>query len=394
MPEKQTIDVAKLDSIVALLRSARRPVIYAGQGCNRASNELIKFAELVNAPVIMTRSGRGVVPMDHRLALAFDYNTNGAIGCNALLAAADLILVLGCKLGHNGTAGFRIEFPPDKTVRVDSSAHVLRANYPAAVGICAAIAEFLSAVLARQTEFSSAGKWTDADLVTWRNPRAVEWGDGPAEPKFTTSPNGSAKYLFDMLRRTMPRDVAIVTDSGLHQVLTFRYWRSLCPAGIIAPSDFQSMGFGIPAAIGAKFACPERHVVAIIGDGGLAMAGLELLTAVREKLQLSVIVFNDGALGQIRVQQLSDFGAAHATTLFNPDFSAFAESIGADHVLFDSNLGSEALNRPGVTLVEVPIEDSVAIKATRAKGTARRAATAIGGRGALRWLKSQLRKQE
>lgn len=394
LPETSPIDTANLDSIVALLRSARRPVIYAGQGCNRASDKLIEFAELVNAPVIMTRSARGVVPMDHRLALAFDYNTNGAAGCNALLAAADLVFVLGCKLGHNGSAGFRIQFPPDKTVRVDASTKVLRANYPGAVEICADVAYCLSALLARRSEFSHSRRaWTDADLATWRNPIAAEWGDGPAEPKFPTSPDRSAKHLFDMLRRALPPDAIVVTDSGLHQVLTFRHWRSFCPAGIIAPTDFQSMGFGIPAAIGAKLACPDRHVVAIVGDGGFAMTGMELLTAVRENLQLSVIVFNDGALGQIRVQQFSNFGVAHATTLFNPGFSLFAESIGAAYVLLDSPSKSDALNRSGVTLCEVPIEDSMAIKTTRAKGTVRRTATAVGGAGALRWLKS-LRKRQ
>ena len=86
----------------------------------------------------------------------------------------------------------------------------------------------------------------------------------------------------------------MVTDSGLHQGLVRRHFDVLSPRGLITPTDFQSMGFGLPAAIGAKLAAPERPVVAVLGDGGFAMSGMELLTAVREKIPLTVIVFNDG----------------------------------------------------------------------------------------------------
>ncbi|HYH00370.1 MAG TPA: thiamine pyrophosphate-binding protein [Terriglobales bacterium] len=389
---QKEVDAAQLNSVLAMLRAARRPVIYAGQGCNLASDKLIQVAELMNSPVIMTRSARGVLPMDHRLALAFDFNGTGATGCSAVLNAADLVLVLGCKLGHNGTAGFRIEFPPDRTVHVDASEEVLGANYQTALSVQADVNDFLTALLLRSDEFANVGRsWSDEDLEPWRAVRRAEWGEGPAEPEFSTTPTRKAGAFFNALRAVLPRDAILVTDSGLHQVLSFRYWRSLCPGGIIAPSDFQSMGFGLPAAIGAKLACSEREVVVVMGDGGLAMSGMELLTAVRERVQLGVLIFTDEALGQIRLQQLGSYGASHATTLSNPDISLLAEAVGANYTRLEGDTESslrKALAQPGVNVVEVPLGDSSAMKTVRAKAVARRTVTRVVGRRTLGWLKS------
>ena len=91
----------------------------------------------------------------------------------------------------------------------------------------------------------------------------------------------------------------------MHQQLLRRHFEVLAPRGLLFPSDYQSMGFGLPAAIGAKLAVPERPVVAVLGDGGFAISGLELLTAVHANLSLTVIVFNDGQLGRIRLEQLA-----------------------------------------------------------------------------------------
>src|SRR2546421_455999 len=104
-----------------------------------------------------------------------------------------------------------------------------------------------------------------------------------------------------------------------------RHFEVFSPRGMVIPSDFQSMGFGLPAAMGAKLANPERPVVALIGDGSFAMSAMELITAVREQIPLCVIVFNDDALGQIRLQQMSSFGHVHGTALQSPNLELFAQ---------------------------------------------------------------------
>ncbi|PWB62396.1 MAG: hypothetical protein C3F14_09955, partial [Deltaproteobacteria bacterium] len=184
------------------------------------------------------------------------------------------------------------------------------------------------------------------------------------------------------------------TDSGLHQGLVRRHFDVLTPRGLILPSDFQSMGYGIPAAIGAKFASPERPVVAVIGDGGFAMSGMELLTAVREKIPLTVVVFNDGRLNLIRLQQFANFGHSESVDLLNPDFEAFAASVGARYSLVDGNAEQvlrDAIGSPHVTLVEVVAGDSAAIRIRQVKGFTRETARRALGPGIARWVKNLLR---
>jgi hypothetical protein len=169
--------------------------------------------------------------------------------------------------------------------------------------------------------------------------------------------------------------VIVVTDSGLHQGLTRGFLRVRSERGLIAPADFQSMGFGVPAAIGAKIANPQRPVVLVIGDGGMALSGLELLTAVRERLDLTVVVFNDGQLGSIRRQQIRSVGRTHGVDVRGPDFAAFASAIGAGYRRLDADLGESiraSLAAPGVNLLEVPMADQVGSVRDRMLGTARR----------------------
>jgi len=154
----------------------------------------------------------------------------------------------------------------------------------------------------------------------------------------------------------MPRDSCLVLDSGLHQMLARRYFRVLCPRGLIFPADLQAMGFAIPAAIGARLANPRRPVVALLGDGGFAMSGLEILTAVRERIPLTAIVFNDGRYGLIYNRQINAYGRHHGTALQNPDIRRVAEAAGASYLRLSARTErrlAAALRGGGVTVVEV-----------------------------------------
>jgi acetolactate synthase-1/2/3 large subunit len=181
----------------------------------------------------------------------------------------------------------------------------------------------------------------------------------------------------------------VVTDSGLHQTLARRHLEVLSPRGLIVPSDFQSMGFGLPAAIGAKLAAPDRAVVAVIGDGGFAMSAMELLTAVRERIALTLVVFNDGQLNRIRLQQLAQYGHAAGCEILNPDFEAFANAVGVAYARGDGDVEGmlrTAIQRDSPTLVEVVLGDSAAIRVERARGLARGSARRALRSSPLRWL--------
>jgi acetolactate synthase-1/2/3 large subunit len=294
------------------------------------------------------------------------------------------------------TVFFSLAIPEANLIRVDSSRAVLAAGYPASLAVVASIERWAPRVLDSlgSDPGTIASAWTPAEIRRLRerlrrSPRGtVELtvpGVQPPEPA----------TLFAALRRAMPRDGILVTDSGLHQEMVRRHFDVLAPRGLITPSDFQSMGFGVPAAIGAAIAAPERKVVAVVGDGCFAMSGIELLTAVREGVSLTVIVIADGYFNRIRMQQVAEYGRGANVELLNPDFFAFASAVGARHARIDGNADqvlAEAIGFPGVSLVEVDAGDAIGFHAVRARGLARDYVRGSSARRAVSWWRKLLRR--
>lgn len=359
-PHLSVVEPGGLAEVSARLAAARKPVFIFGQGANAHAALVCELAERLNAPVLTTPSARGLLPEDHRLSFAFDPFVADITDVNELFEACDLVVAMSCKLGHNSSGGFELRLPADRFVHVDASSEVVGVNYPASLQVVADVGDVLAHLLS--SDLHSSG-WVESDLRQWRA-RLLDRSDIGAEPTVAGTVGGSASGFFECLRRVLPRDGILVLDSGLHQVLARRYFKVFAAGGLIMPTDLQSMGFAIPTAIGARMAV-TRPVVALLGDGGFAMTGLELLTAVREKIPMVAIVFVDGALGQIRMQQLADYGTAYGVSLRNPDLRLFAEAIGAryelvDDASLDSVLGS-ALESADVTIVEVRVGDTFRI---------------------------------
>src|SRR6185436_2486139 len=259
---------------------------------------------------------------------------------------------------------------------------VLNANYPASLAVQASVQSLVEEL----SESPTPSHWTDVELQDWRGRMRTSRPPDLPEPVVA---GDSARVFFEALRDALPRDAIVVTDSGMHQILTRRYLDVWSPGGLLFPSDFQSMGFGVPGAIGAALATRSRRVIAIVGDGGLRMTGMELTTAVREAVPLTVIVFNDGQLNQIRLQQLSEFGHAHAVELGHLDLEAFAAATGADYVRFerDGHSLEHAMHGDRVTLVDVPVGDSAAIRSRAATSRVREMVRGVVGKRLLSWLK-------
>ncbi len=379
-----------------ILASSRRPLIMAGQGCADAAAGLCELAELLRAPVVTTLSGRGLLPEDHPLALGFDFARGGPQALNELLLRADCVLVIGCKLTAAGTDCFRLALPADRAIHVDASAETLGATYASRLAVRDSAESFLEVILPalRRLRPPGATEWTGEELEGWRT--RLRSPTQLAEPSFQGVQPKTAEAFFAAVRRALPRDGIVVTDSGLHQTLVRRHLEVRSVRGLITPSDFQSMGFGLPAAIGARLAAPKRAVVAVIGDGGFAMTGMELLTAVRERVALTLVVFNDGQLNRIRLQQLAQYGHSEGCLLLNPDFEAFATAVGVAYARCEGDPESvfrTAIERDGPTLVEVRLGDSPAIRVDRAKGLARGMARRTLRPETLRWLKGKLRSR-
>ena len=339
---------------------ARKPVLFVGQGAVGVAAEVERLATRLSIPVLTTPSARGLVPEDHPWSLAFDGLAGDVGALNRFLETADLVLVIAAKLGHNGTCGFGITIRPADLIHIDASGEVLGANYPASLTI---VADARVAVEELRDMPSGVPRWTAAEVAGWRT--RIRGTPREREPRVGGTMAGDAAGFFAALRRAMPREATLVLDSGMHQVLARRHFSVLAPGGLFFPSDLQSMGFAIPTAIGASLARPGRPVVAVVGDGGFAMSGLELLTAVREEARMVVLLLVDGHLGQVRLQQLRAHGADHAVTLRNPDFAMLGASLGIEFADVGPNVEAvvtEALSRPGVTLIEVPVGDNPSLR--------------------------------
>lgn len=379
-------DVTAARAIWARIHRARKPVLMLGQGCARSAAVIGRYVARTATPVFTTASGRGVIPEHSPLCLGYDSLRGSTDELNAFLREADLVIAIGARLAFNGTAGFGLALPAERLVHIDASVANLNAVYPASAVAAISVEAFFRLVESASTPRSA---WTMEALAPWRaRISAVRTRD--AEPAIAGE---TPQQFFARLRAALPDDALVVTDSGLHQVLARRYFEVRHIHGLLLPTDLQSMGFGLPSAIAAKLAAPGRQVVALLGDGGALMSGLELAVAVREKLALTVIVFNDGYLNQIRMQQLQHSGRAHGVALPGIDFRALAQATGARYVAGDSSI-LECLPRgsleTGVTLIDLPVTDGLSVLAAAAGSRAKAIAkAALGTRWETlrRWLR-------
>ncbi|MDL1859441.1 thiamine pyrophosphate-binding protein [Betaproteobacteria bacterium PRO7] len=378
----EPVDVGVLREAAAFCASAKRVLFYTGQGAADAADELNRVVGALGALVATTPSGRGVLREDFECVLPLDA-TGDAAAFNSIAAECDAIVVLGAALGENGTVGFGAEFPEQRLVRVDRSPSVLVTPPKARFTVRTSSREFLRAVLdvLANSGQRAADRGFDAPAARALRARLCDRRiDGPADARIG---GGDPSTFFATLRHAIPDDGCLVLDSGMHQLLARRHFPVLSPRGLLFPADFQSMAFGLPAAIGAKLAQPNRAVAALIGDGGFAMTGLELRTAVQLGLSLPVIVFDDGALGLIRLDQLLSYGRAHATDLSPLDYAAMADAVGCAHASagcddIESVLAT-ALRRSGPTLIVVQVCDAPALQRARRRHHISRAVKALLG---------------
>ena len=358
--------------VAARLAAAERVVVHVGGGATGCAEDVVALVERVGAVAISTTSGRGVVPEDHPRSLAVDAPGMGASALNELLDRADLVPALGVKYSHNGALGGALRIDPSRFVRVDSSADVLAGAYPADTAVEADVPAFLGALLDALPPEPRPG-WPDEDLTRLR-PRLDRAGRTRLEPALRVAGAEAPADFFAALRRALPRDGVLVTDSGLHQQLARTHFPVLRPRTLLVPTDLQSMGFGIPAALGAVAARPGAPVVALVGDGGLAVSGLELGTAAREGLPLTVLVFTDRRFTLIRLQQLARFGQEFGVDTAPLDVERLAGAVGIRYLRIDADPEPrlrEAIASGVPVLAEVLVDEPQRLGPLRLLGRAR-----------------------
>ena len=383
--------VADIAPLVAALGASRFPVLYVGQGAQGAAEQVRMLAHRLNVPVLCTSSGRGVVPDDDPLVFVQDFSTGLGGVVPSLIERSDLVLALGCKFTHNGSAGGRLALPSAKLVRVDACEQVLAANYPASLAVAASVESVLAAL---SGAVLPASQWPADEIAGMRLTLQAETAAPiPLEPILPDATTPSIGALFEALAAADDGRSIYVTDAGLHQALTRRYARVRRARGLLCPSDFQSMGFGLPGAIGAAIAVPESRVVACLGDAALALSLGDLMTAVREGVDLVIVVFNDGQMNLIRRQQIANYGQESGVAVANPDFAALAQAVGCSY--FPASGDLHALARDvfaarGVRLVELRLADVPSLEWQRLRSVVREGVRARLPEGAVQSVRRLL----
>jgi acetolactate synthase-1/2/3 large subunit len=332
----------EVERLAGLLAGWRRPVIVAGGGVVTGGAEalLVRVAERLGAPVFHTAMGKCVIPSAHPLAAGLPWFqatsdlTNMEAFFSPLLRETDGLLAVGCRFTQLTTGSWSMPRPP-ALAQIDIDPEEIGRHYPVTLGILADAGETLRALL----EVLPA-----AARTPWALPASV------APQERWRLPGLDA---VGPLRRVLPEDAIVVADiTRLGYILVADFPVSR-PRTLLHPAGFVSMGFGLPAALGAKTAFPDRTVVAVAGDGCFLMSGLELATAVQERLPVVVVLVNDGSLTLIKaIQQRRYEGRYLGVDLVNPDFGTLARAYGVRSWQVESDAAFEAALREAVELNE------------------------------------------
>jgi acetolactate synthase-1/2/3 large subunit len=342
-------DVGLVAEAAALLAAARRPLVVAGGGviAAGATAELHAVAERLGAPVVTSVMGRGAIPETHPRWLAVLPNGQAT---RPAFEAADVVLAVGCRFAHRSTRGLllNLAFRADqRLVHLDLDPTVLGKLHPPALGLVGDARDGLAGILAALGPGPPGAEWDAARLAALRTARS---------PRYTPT----IDRFLRILRERLAADAIVVSDqTGINYWMEWHF-PVLAPRTFLYPVGSATLGYGVPAAIGARLARPSRPVVAVVGDGGFLYSVNELATAVKYALPVVFLVVNDDRYGAIKYLQERLFGRWGEADLANPDFPALARAFGAhgDRVAGLDGLGAAletALARSGPTVLELPL---------------------------------------
>ncbi|MDQ3701297.1 MAG: thiamine pyrophosphate-binding protein [Chloroflexota bacterium] len=353
------------------LMTAQRPVIVAGGGVilADAAPELIALAEHLGAPVVTTWMGKGAIPEDHHLN-AWSVGDTASTSGNTLAAEADVLLAVGCRFTDWSASSYRkgvsFAIPPTALIQLDVEPREIGKNYPVAIGIVADAKPGLADLLAAArdvgpTRYDRAGAYFQRiqSLKGAWDRLCSERRDSDAVPM--TQARATRE-----LRSALDRRAIVVTGAGIVQAIIRQEFPVYEPRTHLTSGGFSSMGFTVPAAIGAKLAQPDRQVVAVAGDGDFLQTMQEIAVAAMEDLPVLFVVFNNYGWGSIKGGQLATFGRSAAVDFmrrgqpYSPHFANIAGEFGipGERVQEPAQVApaiTRALATGGPALVEVMV---------------------------------------
>jgi acetolactate synthase-1/2/3 large subunit len=317
------IDAQNYAAALALINAAERPVILAGHGVllSNAMAELREFAERAAIPVAMTLLGIGGLPASHPLNLGM-MGMHGEAWVNHAIQEADLLLAFGMRFDDRVTGTLKTYAPRAKKVHIDIDPAEINKNVRVDCALVGDLRHVLQNLLPNLER---------TDRQRWLHHIDELKGDSAVRDiqKLPDSGHLYAAHVINDLWRETNGDSIVVTDVGQHQMWEAQYYKHEQPRSLITSGGLGTMGFALPAAIGAKFARPDAEVWVVAGDGGFQMTMPELATAAQEGLDLNIAVINNGYLGMVRQWQEFFYDRRYsATPMLSPNFAKVAEAYG------------------------------------------------------------------
>jgi acetolactate synthase-1/2/3 large subunit len=317
-------DAKDYEQALELIQKAKRPVILAGHGIivSGAMHEVRTFAERTGIPVALTLLGLGAFPASHPLNLGM-MGMHGEAWVNHTIQEADLLLAFGMRFDDRVTGNLKTYATNAKKIHVEIDPAEINKNVKVDVALVGDLREVLSELLPHVSS-NDRSDWLDfIDQLK---------GDSAVRDIQGLPDNGhlyAAHVINDLWRETRAADSIVVTDVGQHQMWEAQYYKHEHPRSLITSGGLGTMGFALPAAIGAKVAKPASEVWVVVGDGGFQMTMAELATMVQENIKVNIAIINNGFLGMVRQWQEFFYERNYqATPLLNPDFAKLAEAYG------------------------------------------------------------------
>lgn len=333
---KPVLQVSQVEAAAALINDAKRPYILAGQGIllSGATDELIKFSEKTGIPVASTLLGLGGFPTNHPNYVGY-LGMHGNYGPNVNTNQCDVLIAVGMRFDDRVTGNVSKYAKQAKVVHIEIDKAEINKIIKADVAVNADAKEALSELI-KHCKPNSHSEWIDSFKVLNQ-----EEFEKVVEKEIKNTNSLKMAEVVHMLSELSNGEAVVVTDVGQHQMVTSRYYKYKNPRTNITSGGAGTMGFALPAAMGAKVAAPHQQVIAIIGDGGYQMTIQELGTIMQYKIPVKILVLNNNFLGMVRQWQQLFHGKRYSfTEMDNPDFVKIAEAyrITADKVTEQKDL--------------------------------------------------------
>ncbi|KYF90784.1 acetolactate synthase catalytic subunit [Sorangium cellulosum] len=350
-----------IEKAIELIDDAERPLILAGQGIVRAeaTRELLAFVEKTGIPVASTLLGLGGFPATHPLSLGM-MGMHGEAWVNHAIQEADLLIALGMRFDDRVTGNLKTYAVKAKKIHVEIDRSEINKNVKVDVGLVGDVRDTLQSLIPGVKQ-RHRGSWLERIGALKGDSAVRDIQQLPYNEKLY-----AAHVMHDLWRLTDGKAL-VVTDVGQHQMWEAQYYKHDHPRKLITSGGLGTMGFALPAAIGARFAKPEEEVWVVVGDGGFQMTACELSTCAQEGIKVHVAVINNGYLGMVRQWQEFFYNRRYsATPMRSPDFVKLAEAHGLTGIRVTKREEiADAVERaratPGTVVVDFRVEqeDSV-----------------------------------